>query len=503
MNRDDQQQDEKKPPATTPPSVVVRIAEEKQKPKKKRRSPAVPWKKPKDMPKRPLSAYNLFFKARREEFINSSLSVNAGPRSKGGKATGGASDNPRRSPTSCGMGFANLAKTIAAEWKTLDDSTKAPFEEQAAKEKQLYDVAVSEWRLKQKEVKDSPSPKKKIETIHEQRASSPGPLSISSNQSMTSFSGPYPSDWFDWSPRPPQRRSTEGEDAHVPSEINASHVDESPRNHDSFTSLGSSYRSLDVGLLQSFQEPPSPMANVHHVSYSSVSQSSNNSFSYGGTPNRLHSSMGSFHGIAVSPHVSVMPREVQDGMGVHEFARALTLEPSPQPLSQPVAAPMPRLHMPSREVQHPRQAFQREYEMMEAFDPIPYYNRSSFASSSTPVLMRGSVDNFSGSVPPGARTGPTFRVPRSASMPPMPRMYSPHGTNNAARVDTREGSHSMFGALPPPPLFGDFRRQQSHPITGQHYQPPPSHRSAGEDGQALADGLNDEAIDFITNLRLP
>ncbi|OEU10181.1 hypothetical protein FRACYDRAFT_155556, partial [Fragilariopsis cylindrus CCMP1102] len=65
---------------------------------------------PIDMPKRPLSAYNLFFKARREAIMLAAE----------------------------GVGFANLARTIATEWKILDAQERVPYETIAAVDKERY-----------------------------------------------------------------------------------------------------------------------------------------------------------------------------------------------------------------------------------------------------------------------------------------------------------------------------------------------------------------------------
>eukprot|EP00934_Nitzschia_sp_Nitz4_P006104 Nitzschia sp. Nitz4//scaffold123_size70294//3909//5630//NITZ4_005917-RA/size70294-processed-gene-0.13-mRNA-1//-1//CDS//3329534452//6094//frame0 len=111
--------------------------------KRKRKPPAVPWKKPKDMPRRPLSAYNIFFKQQREAMMAAASNGNEGSASSG-----------RSSNKSVGIGFANLARTIAANWKELPDSTRAPFEEMAAKEKERYNKEMLVWRAKQKEEKE-------------------------------------------------------------------------------------------------------------------------------------------------------------------------------------------------------------------------------------------------------------------------------------------------------------------------------------------------------------
>lgn len=90
------------------------------------------WKKPKDMPRRPLSAYNLFFKSERLSIVTS---ISDGPNSPLG-----------RNGKTVGIGFAGLARDIASKWKTLDSSEKSVFEEQAKIEKLRYHKEISVWR---------------------------------------------------------------------------------------------------------------------------------------------------------------------------------------------------------------------------------------------------------------------------------------------------------------------------------------------------------------------
>jgi hypothetical protein len=122
-------------------------AQDLPKKKRKRRAPLVRWKKPKDMPKRPLSAYNIFFKEQREKMMNAAGAISA--------TTEGTSQwSRRRSNKSIGIGFANLARTIAADWNDLDPEAKAPYEGRAAPEKERYKKEMLVWRAKQKEEKE-------------------------------------------------------------------------------------------------------------------------------------------------------------------------------------------------------------------------------------------------------------------------------------------------------------------------------------------------------------
>lgn len=195
-----------------PPAKVVLMGGGKQsaplspdsKVKRKRRSPEKPWKKPADMPKRPLSAYNIFFRDERERLLS------AGPEGKQGvrEDVGGGevSTGGKKQKKPSGIGFANLAKTIASRWKELDDGVRAPYEKIAAAEKKKYDELVAEWRIKEGVKKKAQALAKK--EAADVRKSAPMrepvvPNLFSSERSLGSFSdtsNPYPSEWFHAAP---------------------------------------------------------------------------------------------------------------------------------------------------------------------------------------------------------------------------------------------------------------------------------------------------------------
>lgn len=153
------------------------------KPKRKRKPPEKPWKKPPDMPKRPLSAYNLFFKDERKRIVaqqqvdtmgqgelnargkkikmdttnlDNTLSPDVTEDSEQGKASlddSKVASKKKPNTKKSGVGFAGLAKKISTKWNALSDETKEPYEKIAAVEKRRYDGAVGIYRKVKEEEK--------------------------------------------------------------------------------------------------------------------------------------------------------------------------------------------------------------------------------------------------------------------------------------------------------------------------------------------------------------
>ena len=122
----------KKPSSKTPSSSASTP------PVKKR-----PWRKPKDMPKRPLSAYNLFFADERKKLL-------AAREQPADFTTSISRDifsntSPAPAPQGKKLGFAGLARTVAAKWKTLDPIAKSTYEKQANVEKARYKAQMKEY----------------------------------------------------------------------------------------------------------------------------------------------------------------------------------------------------------------------------------------------------------------------------------------------------------------------------------------------------------------------
>jgi hypothetical protein len=103
------------------------------------------WKKPKDKPKRPLSAYNLFFQEERNSIL-------AALPSDSQQIDDGLTEEERRRKhrkTHGKIGFADLARSIATKWKNCEPKSRASFEARAESEKQRYKVELAAWKKAQ------------------------------------------------------------------------------------------------------------------------------------------------------------------------------------------------------------------------------------------------------------------------------------------------------------------------------------------------------------------
>lgn len=109
---------------------------------------------PKAKPKRPLSAYNLFFQYERDRLLRSKPSK-AGQSHEQMHMTIHIDPSERRNrsktvrpPPHGKIGFAELAKMIGQRWKSLDSKSREHFQGLAAIEKKRYVEECQEWKAR-------------------------------------------------------------------------------------------------------------------------------------------------------------------------------------------------------------------------------------------------------------------------------------------------------------------------------------------------------------------
>jgi hypothetical protein len=140
----------------TPPS------EKKVKPEKREKRPYhYRTKKPRDMPKRPLSAYNYFFRTERGKFVaEQAVKEAAGAGTTAQDATQAEEQGGEKVKSSL---FATMGKTIAKRWKEIVPEELKEYKALAAVDSKRYRAEMDEYHagrakrsLPKKERKDSP-----------------------------------------------------------------------------------------------------------------------------------------------------------------------------------------------------------------------------------------------------------------------------------------------------------------------------------------------------------
>ena len=119
---------------------------------KNKKKGAATIRDPDAKPKRPLSAYNLFFQYERDMLLRSKpskegqshesmhMTIHNDPSERRNRS------KTVRPPPHGKIGFAELAKIIGSKWKSLDDPARKHFQDLAAVEKKRYVKECKEWK---------------------------------------------------------------------------------------------------------------------------------------------------------------------------------------------------------------------------------------------------------------------------------------------------------------------------------------------------------------------
>jgi len=124
-------------PVNDPEKPTEKKGDDQKKRRKKRKKK---WTKPEGKPKRPLSAYNIFFAQERILML--------------GKDVPTAEQEALKKKVHCKthgkISFAVMARTIGAKWKSLGSNEKKVFEDKAREEKARYLAELAQWKESQK-----------------------------------------------------------------------------------------------------------------------------------------------------------------------------------------------------------------------------------------------------------------------------------------------------------------------------------------------------------------